>query len=53
MNLNNINMANLIQFPVGTRVEKIGCCYYSHSGDKSGIIQICFFIQWFLHYFLH
>ena len=30
-------MSNLIHFSVGTRVEKIGCCYYSHSGDKSGI----------------
>jgi len=28
---------NIIHFPVGTRVKKIGCCYYSHCGDNSGI----------------
>ena len=28
---------NTIHFPIGTRVEKIGCCHYSHSGDNSGI----------------
>ncbi len=28
---------NIIHFPVGNRVEKTGQCYYSHSGDNSGI----------------
>lgn len=30
-------MDNEIHFPVGTRVKKTDICFYSHSGDKSGI----------------
>jgi len=30
-------MDNTIVFPVGSRVKKTGSCYYSHSGDNSGI----------------
>jgi hypothetical protein len=26
-----------IKFPIGTRVIKTNDCYYSHSGDKSGV----------------
>jgi hypothetical protein len=33
------NTANIIHFPVGTRVKKIGDCYYSHAGDNSGIMK--------------
>jgi hypothetical protein len=33
------NTGNIIHFPVGTRVMKTGPCYYSHSGDDSGIME--------------
>ena len=32
-----MSVQNIIHFPIGTRVEKVGPCYYSHSGDNSGI----------------